>query len=97
MTEKNFEVEESLAGLVECAARFAENLSSLDQHPDGVFLAEQSREFAATVKQVHAVLDERIVATLGEQVPLQNNSYLQREELETAILKAKFMLSKINA
>ena len=98
--EEDFHVEESLVELVEKAGHVAELLSSRDGSLSDTsthsVLASNSREFAELVKKVHTVLDDRIVKVLDDQIPLQNNSYLQREELEVAVLKAKYMLSKIS-
>ena len=51
--------------------------------------SEGTARVAQLVRQVHATLDARVVAVLGDEVPQLSNAYLEREELEVAVLSAR--------
>jgi hypothetical protein len=95
--EDSFVVEESLTDLLDRASNVAELLSRADLSPEvhGAALTANTREFGELVKKVHSLLDERILKTLDDEIPLQHNSYLQREELENAVLRAKYLIAQI--
>ncbi len=95
--DDDVEVESALAALLDKAGEVTERLARerVSVESDGAELVEATKEFAAGVKRVHAALDERMVATLGDDVPLLNNSYKEREELELALLKARYLLQQL--
>ncbi len=95
--EDSFVVEESLTDLLDRASNVAELLSRADLSPEahGAALSANTLEFGELVKKVHSLLDERILKTLDDEIPLQHNSYLQREELENAVLRAKYLIAQI--
>jgi hypothetical protein len=90
-------VEGALVALLEKAAEVAERLSreKLSVEADAAALVEATTQFAALVKTVHSALDARMAATLGDDVPLRNNSYKEREELELAVAKARYLLQQL--
>jgi hypothetical protein len=90
-------VEDALVAVLEKAAEVTERLSreKLTVEEDAAALAEATAQFAGLVKTMHGVLDARMVATLGDDVPLRNHSYKEREELELAVVKAKYLLQQL--
>lgn len=55
-------------------------------------LQDAVQRYAALVRRVHATLDARVLHAMGDDLPLKNNSYLERDELELSVAKAKHVL-----
>ena len=84
------DVEATVESMLSQAAQVAELLSNPDiseAHHEALQTA--ARAFTEQSNLLHTTLDEKIRQTLGDDVPLINSSYKEREELELSVLKAK--------
>jgi hypothetical protein len=85
------EVEAAVSDMLEKGADVTEllaksNLTAEEKQQ----LQTSAAEFGKQLQFVNAHLDDRIKRTLGDEVPLLNNSYKEREELEVRELLALF-------
>ena len=77
------EVETIVAELLERVADVTELLGKAElTAEEEKKLQASAAEFGKLLQSAHASLDERIKQTLGDEVPLLNNSYKERDELE---------------
>lgn len=89
----NSSVDDNIVQLLETTSNLTEILSSstLDASSTNK-LVSLSKEFGDTLKAVHTSLDQQIEKIMRDDIPQQNNSYQERDELEVSIMKANYML-----
>lgn len=86
------DVQEDLAELMNTCARVTELLSKSSLSQEEMTVLQRDVDgFSGRLKAICEVLSARI-GQIRDDVPLRNNSFKEREELEVSMLKARHLL-----